>query len=456
METPKTAYARALKSLIALSHMSMERLAVECGSVRGTGQDQIKRACGGKIPLNPAAQTTVSSVLKGKTGITDEHLANLTEFWIAACEEHERNKPRGQVQSVAYRDWVKLDYTLQQRPSQWLRFMDPKVEQLQLVEKTPFGRHLATPDYATRLAYIGCMGACNWLNLAKHEEYMSSRRRTDLAEAATNLIKDLNIRSYVSLGCGDGVVDKQILEQAFGEGEVVYVPIDISHALLTEARTHLQDTAPIPFDVLGDFESNFKFIASNMERLPGPRCYAMLGNTLENLVAGEDKFFNNLRRAFQPDDVMLLHVRTFTQGYKPEDDPWYSIENYFPAQREFLELPLHRLLGPSVDHVPLQSLIAPRKLGQGTGDPSKVAGTQTFDLYCEQIKHSVLRIDRYDEQELVRYLERQGFHVRACKPMPIDKRPLQDSLLIMTRQPAPVVEALIVQNTEDELASSRN
>jgi Histidine-specific methyltransferase, SAM-dependent len=211
------------------------------------------------------------------------------------------------------------------------------------------------PDgWSQRWVYVGEEAAKSWLRLGSKQDFrrpvgrMEAMLFQEMRERARRLTQavlgalgdDAAVKTFVSMGPGDGKLDEDIA-RALGETvdhRVTYLPIDISQSLLTRAATLLSDVAQVSASLLCDFESRFAFISEYVAaHTEGPRMFALLGNTLGNLDLGERAFVETLREALGCGDSFLLSVAAKGPDWSAEKEP-----NLFPTR---FPLPVQQLLG---------------------------------------------------------------------------------------------------------------
>ncbi|PSB35468.1 L-histidine N(alpha)-methyltransferase [Chlorogloea sp. CCALA 695] len=124
---------------------------------------------------------------------------------------------------------------------------------------------------------------------------------------------------YISLGCGNGVKDKILLEEILSRSgstqpRSYYYPYDISPVLLSKAIRRVCES-----DILKQ-SIRIKAIEADFQSLPlfdpvyqyrqEPNIFALLGNTLGNMK-DDVEFLQQVREAMYPDDVLLVEVRLY-------------------------------------------------------------------------------------------------------------------------------------------------
>ncbi|MEQ1822851.1 MAG: L-histidine N(alpha)-methyltransferase [Fimbriimonadaceae bacterium] len=170
-----------------------------------------------------------------------------------------------------------------------------------------------------RLKYLGFFGAANFEKLEKskgseievyHENIKSMVRQFGLS----------GFKTMASLGPGTGVLDVKLLAQM---GIEHYIPIDISDGLLYKAWNEASPTVEIPVCILGDFETNPKFIFDRVvsNRSKGNILYSFLGNTFGSLDHTSNGTLLDIARAAMrgTQDRLLLHVTVFLSNAEGDD-----------------------------------------------------------------------------------------------------------------------------------------
>jgi dimethylhistidine N-methyltransferase len=127
------------------------------------------------------------------------------------------------------------------------------------------------------------------------------------------------------LGSGSGRKTKHLLAAMAERQPVVYHPIDISEAALTECEREMESIAAVRVaPVHAEFLDGISIVAK--ERRPGERLLLLfLGSTIGNFErAAADEFLGNLREAIRPGDALLLAtdlVKPVDRLLRAYDDP---------------------------------------------------------------------------------------------------------------------------------------
>jgi predicted nucleotide-binding protein with TIR-like domain/histidine-specific SAM-dependent methyltransferase len=182
--------------------------------------------------------------------------------------------------------------------------------------------YLSTGDRTDlKYNYLGTLCAANWLDLSEDPTYghsdlvevIKSNRETIIESAQlTNSAVD-----FVSLGPGDGVIDKYLLFEMQRRCDLRhYYPIDLSFELLQKAVMEILDTRW----VLKTFR--VKAIHGDFTRLsvyrpvfnfdPAPNFFCLIGYSFGN--HNEAELLGKLREGMGAGDLLLLDVRLHQLG----------------------------------------------------------------------------------------------------------------------------------------------
>jgi hypothetical protein len=169
------------------------------------------------------------------------------------------------------------------------------------------------------LIYKGADGGKAWLTMSRNSAYQARAYKNLMKAQLFNLLnanpfEGSGCRTLVSFGPGDAVLDRELVRYLRRElaDELVYIPVDISEALLRNACEQLAPHARVPLAILGNFETGLPFI---QRQVPGrcrkqPLLLSMLGNTFGNIDEGS--FLERMLEAgmLRGGDFLLLEVST--------------------------------------------------------------------------------------------------------------------------------------------------
>jgi SAM-dependent methyltransferase len=270
----------------------------------------------------------------------------------------------------------------------------------------------------TIYAYLTNAGYRNWINLTKDPRYtyfldavaLYTREAERLATKITQAVGDTNL-DVVSLGCGTGVKDQQLLRALASIGSaggLYYYPFDISPSMISSAMELVggdEDLSEIKVKaILAEFNSLPQFYKVYQYR-EGPNVLMLLGNTLGNLPDEREFLERIFTHAMKDGDLFLLDVRNQEVGEKPEKDL-----GTLRLNRRFDFGPLDIL---SVPYEPEKVIY-----DKPPGEPSKVPETQTWRAKYKECEIdgttyqdvTLSYIHRYKPSALLAVLEHVGFH----------------------------------------------
>src|SRR5664280_1649152 len=191
------------------------------------------------------------------------------------------------------------------RPQTLNLLVDPELSMKQLDEPFP-------KDWMLRSCYVGLEGAKAWLAFSRDHEYRRLSGAVDVRKSILNVINrtNLDFRTFVSLGPGDGDLDLDIITALIKtEPTLQYIPVDISDGLLLGVCEHLGSHVTIPIGILCDFEDRANFVTFHVNGYGrSPKLYGLLGGTFGNLDTNEHRFLGSLLAGLAKDDCLLMDV----------------------------------------------------------------------------------------------------------------------------------------------------
>lgn len=270
----------------------------------------------------------------------------------------------------------------------------------------------------TVYAYLTNAGYQNWIKLTEDTRYtyyrdavnLYTRQAKRFAKKISGAIGQTNI-DVISLGCGNGVKDQQVLRALAAQGSasgLYYYPFDINPSMISTAMDLVgrdEDLSEIRVKaILAEFDSLPQFYDVYQYR-EGPNVLMLLGNTLGNLPDEREFLERIFEHAMKEGDLFLLDVR----NQEGEDTP----------EKELGTLKLNRRF----DFGPLDILSVPYEPDKIEYDPpvggvSKIPDTRTFRarytkcrIKGEDYSNVVLSyIHRYNPDSLQGVLEEEiGF-----------------------------------------------
>jgi hypothetical protein len=203
-------------------------------------------------------------------------------------------------------------------------------------------RGVAPPpdDWVSRALYVGEHGARNWLGVVREPTYpLRDPNCYNLEANHLAAVGDRHPSTFVSLGPGNGLNELSLVRALSrpDSGKLRYIPVDLSLTLLREAIANLRPHAEVPVGILCDFEDGQDFLAVSLGKYDRPpTLFAMLGGTVGNLDAGEERFFASVRSLLGPGDGFLLDLPLAGPAWTPADEPRLKPEAYTSAFRRFL------------------------------------------------------------------------------------------------------------------------
>jgi len=283
---------------------------------------------------------------------------------------------------------------------------DPQLASYQVAKELP-------DNWLTRAMYVGTEGARAWLAISKDPRYQTDVDRAELQGHIADMLKKSrsSFRTFVSLGPGDGEMDKcialQLLER---EPTVQCIPVDLSDGLLYEAIRVLSQHIRVPVGLLTDFEDNIRFVIQQVQEYgKPPYLYSLLGNTFGNLDKTEPSFMQTFAKYLKPGDEFLIEV-TVTKD-APGQQAVVDLSKWGEGARRFYSHGAARRLGRSThqvfDDFSKAITVSVRERGNA------ISGTRLLTFCIEGTPFA--RARRYDLRELERFFSDRGFQVRSAR-----------------------------------------
>ena len=148
---------------------------------------------------------------------------------------------------------------------------DPTICNKQLFQYPPKG-------WSSRLLYSGITGAKNWISVVEDEKYQPKALDIKITDSIRSELNNHKYQNIVSLGCGEGSVDREIFSNLIETLHIKYVPVDINPYLIQETFNKIKEDIDIPFGIQADFEDNPSFIFEVLrKKSKGNSLFAFLG-----------------------------------------------------------------------------------------------------------------------------------------------------------------------------------
>jgi hypothetical protein len=304
------------------------------------------------------------------------------------------------------------------------------VTDLTLVED--FLKVLPPKDWHQRSLYTGFGGAQRWLAMGATPDYQTKKEARELNNLFLEAIRDLDVRTFVSLGPGDAESDKEIaLHLRKREPSLRYIPVDISYGLVQRAMARLCNYVSVPVAILGDFEDRMAFIDREIRRHGiKPILFGLLGNTLGNVDRFERVFLQELRSLLDNGDSLLLSVSILMPEWRFEEDRRFHHGSYSVENRHFIAHGLAKHTGESASDIFLDFEDRIHFQEGGSDVPDAVA----IDIVDSRSGRLITSIRRYRWEILLSWLSAElNFKVRFSKAVDFNSRLGYGVALLSTR-----------------------
>jgi hypothetical protein len=270
------------------------------------------------------------------------------------------------------------------------------------IRHDPLFTGLPTDDLTNwrhRSLYLSPEGLREWLRLSSAESYPGADPEPDpTLSSYLECLRDLprgDVRHMVSLGPGDGRIDRQLLQHLSPASPLLdYVPVDISKELLQLSASRAAEVVTVPFAVCADFEARTNFLAEHLlPRREGNVLWSFLGNTFGALDEGEGNFCLQMRPLLRPGDFFLLSVASGPFRITVDPPFWDSLRELASTLspiRKPAGAPLVREHDPNTVTLRLKGEHAP------VASAVEFVDTRTFQI--------VLTIRSYRFEELLEWL----------------------------------------------------
>lgn len=281
---------------------------------------------------------------------------------------------------------------------------DPEVAKTAL--DTPLPR-----NWNQRALYLGIDGARGWLSVVRKQDYLDASDKEKMRQQLLAVIKGLKIQTFVSMGPGDAETDHEIVINLSGlNGQIIYLPVDISEGLIQVAFRKIRDHAFVPVGILGDFEERFRFISERLEsRIESPALVGLLGNTLGNLDRFESTFLRQIENWLNPGDFVLLDVSIASINWTLESDIRSKPSDHFDEMRRFYVAGVSRQTGNPIGEL-LNNYQERVEYRRGISD---VPNTQSIDLFDKLTQVKIVSLRRYHWESFINWLQENfNFHIQ--------------------------------------------
>lgn len=275
--------------------------------------------------------------------------------------------------------------------------VDPKLVEIETFES--YER-----SYILRQCYLGSDGAKSWLRISSDHSYESDEQVAASLTALLEMLDEVSesIETFVSLGPGDGKLDKSMLSSLVcSSPSVRYIPVDINSPILQKSIKDLAQIVTVPLGIHADFESNFPFVARILSKnARGRKIISMLGNTFGNFDTNESLFLSSIGGYAEGGDLLLLGVAS-----KKSETLGFDLSEIPRSMKEFLangisvsrKIKKEDAVAHFEDYCDVD--IASRR--------SVIEGTITIRIYDKDNKRAYGYFRRYEEKSLLEFFNKR-------------------------------------------------
>jgi len=170
--------------------------------------------------------------------------------------------------------------------------------------------------------YLGSISAANWINLSQNPSYGHSKLIQAIRDNISDILASLHLKAgeqldFISLGSGDGVIDKYIIHELLQNDNLnTFYPFDISFELLQKVVNEITTSPwwaqPLRIKAIhGDFMelTNYKTIFDHDN---SPNLFSVLGYTFGNF--NEAEFIGKIKEGMNYGDLLLIDARLHNLG----------------------------------------------------------------------------------------------------------------------------------------------
>jgi uncharacterized SAM-dependent methyltransferase len=286
-------------------------------------------------------------------------------------------------------------------------------------------------SWGSRLLYVGEQGAQNWLDVVNEPGYpLRNPELFDLRNRRLEAVRGMRVGTFVSLGPGDGLhdvdlvsallaEDKQVSVVQYGTKPMMYIPVDLSRAILEVAIQNLQSHIDIPVALLCDFEDGQSFLAEMLVKYAQPPIlFSLLGGTIGNLDGDDPSFLSGMKQLMQRGDMFLLDIPLAGPAWIPADDPRLRPEGYTMAFRRFLATGIARFQTADSGELEKQAEEVVEAFSERIElqhEHDLQTGSEVIRVIDRPSGRVALTLRRYRWEAMLRWLETLGFHVQFAK-----------------------------------------
>ncbi len=166
--------------------------------------------------------------------------------------------------------------------------------------------------------YLGSTSAANWISLSQHPSYGHSKLIAFFADNAEEIIAQMQLSSnqkidLISLGSGDGVIDKHIILRLLANDNInFYYPFDISFELLQKVVNEISTSTwwkPKKIKIKAIHGDFFELVQYKQifDHDSVPNLFSLLGFTFGNY--NEAEFIGKIKEGMENGDFLLLDAR---------------------------------------------------------------------------------------------------------------------------------------------------
>ena len=257
----------------------------------------------------------------------------------------------------------------------------------------------------TRSLYVGLEGARAWLTVCEDPAYQSDEVKADLRRDILDMLKNIKVRTFISLGPGNGKLDRDIAIVLRNHDPLLrYIPVNISNELLHTSYSVVAQHVWVPVGLNSDFEDDFNFIYEQARPYArSPILYSIIGNTFGNLDSCEYSFMLNVKRRMSKSDFFLIEYAAIKKG-SPAQTAAPSIDSLSDGFKYLLSRSIASRLSMSVETVANE---LERFLLISVSDDSNVPGTQALEYKVSSNDQIIAHVRRYDQESLETWLQDQ-------------------------------------------------